>query len=455
MSTEEIALAQISIGQALHDARGGEDREVTQTVRELGEHFVRVLHGLLRLTRMHAADNSVFVQPTRDLVITLGRLHHLLGVTHLVCVEGLVYVNDVRVRMDERSAQDVGEELARHGCGGLSFEDPLDGPQVRTLCALITAGTDAADTGGRPPLLVFRGQLRDQGLEQVSAGGLHRFVMNSEITTAARGDAKAVVRRAGVALADCFDNLFAGRVPNPIPVRRAVIGLVELGDEAMVASAELDPTLPTHARHAIRVTAIALRIGMDLGLADSALADLGVAAMLHDVGYADRLDGLPPERAAHPACGARQLLRQRGFHQAKIKRLLSILEHHRAFDGPIRPGLYARILHIADDYDTLTRERRPAAIASPPQALARMQGGAGTEYDPVLFQIFLNAVGPFPPGTRLRLADGRVVVSVSGARGQAKFGKPVCRVLRFADGKVPTGEVLVDLAEEGKVVSLS
>ncbi len=455
MSAEEISLAQITIGRALKDARGGEDREVAQTVRELGEHFVRVLHGLIKLTRLHASDNSAFAQPTRELVQTLQRLYDLLGVTHLVCVEGLVYVNDVRVRIDERSAMELGDELARHGCGGLTFDDPLDASQVRSLCDLMASGGPASqrEPKQRQALEPFREALRASGLEQVSASGLHRFVMTSE-TTSRVTDPKAIVRRASIAVADCFDNLFVARLPNPIPVRRAVIGLVELGDEAMIASAELDPTVPAHARHAVRVTAFCLRIGLDLGLADSALADLGVAAMLHDTGYADRIEGLPPTMAEHAACGARLLLRQRGFHQAKIKRLLSTLEHHTDFSDARRPGLYARIIHIADDYETLTRDRRPSPLASAPQALSRMQSGAGTRYDPVLFQIFLNAVGPFPPGTRLGLSDGRVVVSISGARGQARFGKPLCRVVRFADGRVPSTPTLVDLALEGKVVSL-
>lgn len=456
MSSDELGLAQITIGHAIKDARGGEDREISQSVREMGEHFVRVLHGLVKLTRMHASDNSAFAQPTRELVLTLQRLYDLLGVTHLVCVEGLVYVNDVRVRMDERSALELGDELARHGCGGLTFEDPLDGTQVRTLCELIAGGEPGPPRElGRQKLLLdpFREQLRAHGLEQVTASGLHRFVLSSETTTRIT-DPRSIVRRASIAVADCFDNLFVGRLPNPIPVRRAVIGLVDLGDEAMIASAEHDPTVPAHARHAVRVTTLCLRLGLDLGLADSALADLGVAAMLHDCGYADRINGLPPTVDQHPTCGARLLLRQRGFHQAKLKRLLSTLEHHADFSAVPRPGLYARIIRIGEDYDTLTRERRPSPLASAPQALSRMRAGAGTRYDPVLFQIFLNAVGPFPPGTRLRLADGRVVVSVSGARGQARFGKPVCRVVRFADGRVPAEPTLVDLAVEGKIVSL-
>ena len=465
---EDITLAQLTIGQAIQGARGGEDREVAQTVRELGEHLVRQIHGLLKLTRMHASDNAAFVQPTREAVQTLQRLYDLLGVTHLVCVEGLVYVNDVRVRIEERSAMELGEELLRHGCGGLTFEEPLDGVEVRALCDLFVSGATGGVTGpaavpdvvpgsepARSGLERFRSALRASGLDQVSASGVHRFLMSSQGQTARHTDPRVVVRAAMVTVADAFDNLFLARLPNAIPVRRAVIGLIEHADEAIVASAELDPTLPAHAQHAVRVTTLALRIALELGFSDAALADLGVACMLHDVGYADRVGGLPPNFDAHSGSGTRLLLRQRGFHQAKIKRLLATLQHHAPFDGTPRPSLYARILRIADDYDTLTRDRRSGAFATPPEALGRMQTAVGTQYDPVLFQVFLNAVGPFPPGTRLLLADGRVVVSASCSRGAARFGKPICRLLRYADGRAPTERVLVDLAVEGRVVGLS
>lgn len=452
---EALRHAQIQIGQALEGAQLEQDKEIAQAVRELGEALVRGLHGLLRLTRMHAAENAAFDAPVRELAATIQRLHALLGVMHLVCVEGLVYVNDVRVRVDERSAAELGEELDRHGCGGLILDEPLDPGQVRALTDLVGAslGTpDAVDPRG--PLDRLRDALRDTGLDGVFASGPHRFLMSGAAQVRRDVDARTAVRVAVEAVAVCFDNLFAGRLPNAIPVRRAVLGLVDGGQEALVASAEVDPTLPAHAHHAVRVTCLALRLALDVGFSDAALADLGVACMLHDMGFADRSGGIAPSEALHGVGTARLLLRQRGFHQARLKRMLAALEHHRPYAASPAPHLYARILRIADDYDTLTRERRPAPLATPPQALGRMRAAVGTEYDPVLFQVFLNALGPFPPGTRLRLADGRVVVVWDGARGAARFGKPLCRVVRYADGRAPLAPVDVDLALEGRVVGI-
>ena len=158
----------------------------------------------------------------------------------------------------------------------------------------------------------------------------------------------------------------------------------------------------------------------------------------------------------HTRAGLSVLLRQRGFHRAKLRRLLSVLQHHTAFDDPDGvPSLYARIIHVADDYDILTRYRAGRGpILSTPDCLARIAAQAGKAYDPLLVQLFCNEMGKFPPGAILSLADGHVVLSVSTVRTPETFDKPLCKVIRRPDGATPTGEELLDLAAGGRVVKV-
>ena len=65
----------------------------------------------------------------------------------------------------------------------------------------------------------------------------------------------------------------------------------------------------------------------------------------------------------------------------------------------------------------------------------------------MLLQLLVNALGAYPPGTLLRLEDGRVVRSVAPARGPETFAHPLARCLRLADGsEAPADLPLVDLA---------
>lgn len=445
--------AQESLGRALEHARAGEDRQLAQLVRDRGEQVVRLLTGLLRLMRTHSPENNAFDNPSRDLSVALHGLVDLLGPLHLVCVEGQVYLNDIRIRMEERigGAADLAEELQRHSCGGLSLASPLSEPDIRKLVHALS-GQPVAER----PLAALQATLRDEGLQDVIVHGLYRLRLTGETAPSApkvEPDIQQTLDRAAGLIGEAWDNLSEARVPNPLPVRRLVNDIIDTTDYAdqILEKEQSGPSVraAAHARHSLRVCTLAVMIGRELGLSNAALADLGVAAMFHDVGYATRDDGFPPPFERHQSAGARLLLKQRGFHQAKIKRLLVALEHHLPYVA--RPSLYARIVRVADDFETLTRHRPSGALYGPAHALAMMDGASGVLYDPVILQAFINRIGRYPPGTLLRLKDDRWVVSVSGARSPDTFAKPLCRLVRLADGTPVEALVPVDLAEEGVV----
>jgi hypothetical protein len=242
-------------------------------------------------------------------------------------------------------------------------------------------------------------------------------------------------------------NLGANRLPNPLPVRRAVVDLVETLRENVGRAA----AAPLRARagdvgvgeqHLLSVCNLALLLGQALELSESALGDLGVAAMLHDVGYAHGGD-----RESHPSAGLRLLVRQRGFHEGKIRRLRLVLEHHLPAT-PEPPSLFARILRIADDYDVLTAWR-PGQLPGMPPATAQgaMWAARGTIYDADLMALFVRLMGIYPPGSLLELSDGRWVMGVSGGRDRERFAWPIVRVLRGADGAPAAAAAELDLYE--------
>ena len=443
--TDDLSRAQDALARALGRARIGEDRALANQVRELGERLAHLLSGLLRMTRLHSPDNSAFNKPVEDLTATLVQLHGLLGSVHLVAVEDQVYVNDIRIRAGEKasSLRELGGELQRHNAGGITFHLPLDSPAVRALVGCI---------GGAPAAVEPRNSLA-RALYAAGVGGLElagrfRFRMASESEGEA-SDPRAFVARALAATDEAFQNLAAGRVPNPLPLRRLVTELLErdLSTEELWAE---PAEAPPYAVHQLRVAQLALLVGRGIALAESVLQDLGVAALYHDCGYAAgsaTSDGVGVSFERHAEAGARLMLRQRGFHEAKMRRVLAILQHHRDANDRLRPGLFGRILRVAEDYDTLARR---SGRLSPTMALAVMLKWAGTRYDTVLLQILINTLGAYPPGSLLKLPDGRIVRSASPARGPDTFAQPLARCLRLPDGSPARGDLpLVDLRGVG------
>jgi hypothetical protein len=134
--------------------------------------------------------------------------------------------------------------------------------------------------------------------------------------------------------------------------------------------------------------------------------------------------------------------------------MLVALQHHLPANHSPKPSLFARIVHIADDFENFTRDREKGALMSPATAMGRMMAAAGEEYDPVLMQLFVNKLGCYPPGTILQLDDGRWVITTTGVRSPDTFDKPMSVLVKNADGSFTDSVVPVDLAEVDQSVTV-
>ncbi len=452
---DAITDAQEQLGKTLSRARVEEDRELAQRVRDLGAQMAHLLNGLFHMARTHAPNNVAFDGPVRDFGVALRLLQDVVGPVSLQSVEDQTYVNDLRIRFEKLIEKSItlGEDLQRHKTGGLTFNAPLEDAEVRTLIRVFAAAPDPDDPRGK-----LQSELISSGMSSVQVHPPFRFRVSGEQREHVGRDFSQVYSSSAGPIAGVFAALGAERLPSPLPVRRLVQEMIDAADaaDAVALARQAEGSIHPFAQHTLMVTNLSLLIGKVAGLSDSSLADLGVAAVFHDVGYRMRATGFTVPYERHARAGLRVLLRQRGFHRAKLRRLLAVLQHHYDLDDRrASPVLYARIIRIADDYDTLTRERSPGGpVLSTPDCLARMASQAGVAYDPLLLQLFCNIMGRFPPGAILGLADGYVVVSVSSVRSRETFDKPLCRVLRRPDGSPPPDEEFLDLAEGGRVVKV-
>jgi hypothetical protein len=87
----------------------------------------------------------------------------------------------------------------------------------------------------------------------------------------------------------------------------------------------------------------------------------------------------------------------------------------------------ARIAAVADVFDAITSERVFAPAKPAHVGVQTILAGAGTQFDPVISDVFARRVAPFPPGIELELIDGRraIVVSVP----EHELDRPVLRVI--------------------------
>ncbi len=417
---DELLHAQAELAKALGRARAGEDRDLAQKVRDTGEQVAHLLSGLLKLTRVHAPENHAFDAPVAEFGKALAALVELLGTVHVVTVEDQIYVNDVRIRNEGKAgARDLGTELRRHDTGGLSFHAPLEDGGVRALVGALAA--PAPEGGKREALLAA---LRAGGVTAVEPAGVFRLRLEEGED---RRTPDEVIRRLLGLVAETWTNLEQGRVLNPLPLRRGVLDLLDLGLGAPAFWGGFPAEAAPHAIHATEVAMVALLTARTAGFSTGFVQDLGIAALVHDTGYLTRGVGDGPGAfARHPLEGARVVLRQRGFHEAKVRRLRAILEHHRDFATPgARPTPGGAILRLAEDYVNVARLYGARVLRA--DALGAMLKAAGTLYHPVLAQVLVNALGRHPPGTLLELEDGRFARVAAPARAPDLWERPLVR----------------------------
>jgi HD-GYP domain-containing protein (c-di-GMP phosphodiesterase class II) len=242
--------------------------------------------------------------------------------------------------------------------------------------------------------------------------------------------------------------------------RRAVQALVDtfLEDEtAVLALAQIRGHDVKLFHHSLNVCIQALLIGQRLGMTRRQLGELGLAALFHDLGKTV----VPPDPRMHPSRGARLLLQEATAHEGMLKAAVAAYEHHVHYDGSgfpdvgYTPHLASRIVAIADCYETLTSSNTYADIRHTPyDALFLMQSKAGTLFDPLLFKVFVNAVGIYPVGSLVKLTSGEYAIVAEGPADATFLDQPKVRVVKTGEGDLQPSDV-VDLAERSDDESTS
>ncbi len=163
--------------------------------------------------------------------------------------------------------------------------------------------------------------------------------------------------------------------------------------------------------HSLRVAGYAEQIARNLGKSDEECRQVYYAGLLHDVGKIGMPDAIIRKKSGltsneyeevklHPVLGSQILSSIQDFPFLET----GAKYHHERYDGTGYPaGLkgeeipeIARIISVADTYDTLssTRSYRSAL----PQAKVRQEiaGGAGTQFDPKIAAVMLEMIDRDP-----------------------------------------------------------
>ena len=187
----------------------------------------------------------------------------------------------------------------------------------------------------------------------------------------------------------------------------AALEQLDLGTLTALARA-IDAKSTWTAGHSERVTILALKIGHAMGLPDKSLEIMHRGGLLHDIGkigtplaILDKPGALEPEEIQimqdHVKIGVRILEPIACFREA----LPMVAQHHEWLDGSGYPAglagenisLHARILAVADCYDAIVSDRPYRKGLPKQQALEILMRRSGTQFDPIIIEVFTRLSG--------------------------------------------------------------
>ncbi|NAS89521.1 hypothetical protein C4E24_07300 [ANME-1 cluster archaeon AG-394-G21] len=163
--------------------------------------------------------------------------------------------------------------------------------------------------------------------------------------------------------------------------------------------------IPHVLEHSKRLQELIITIGVKLKLSESAMADLSISALFHDIGKL----GIPDALLSKEEVLTEQEMKRMKQHTVfgyELLRNISVLSHiaeyvlyhHERWDGNGYPeGLkgdgipyFSRIISLVDAYEAMICNRPYRRAMSEDEANEKIKMGANTQFDPELVDLFFK-----------------------------------------------------------------
>ncbi len=442
-------------------------------LREQGLQLVTRLVALLRTGRSYSIGNQAFTAQLEQLLILLRPTLSADGHAQIAQIDGDLYLNDVRVPLrpsSVRSQKQLHSEFALREIEGVRFQASLQLCEFEDFMRYLL------------PSELYKGAelvsaCQAAGLTAVTAV-LHAQANEDPLATPSDEDATPAFSQALQAYDTALQQARALLAPTCFErgielrfVKRLLQPLIEAAatDEPAIvglawASAEDDACL-----HGMHVSLVSIAMGVRLGLDRAELAELAVAALLHDIGqgaapetptdHEQRDDEDRARQAAHVTAGVAGIARSTTLNRTSLRAMRVALEHHActvdghpALAADWKPSPASRLIAVADAFVSMSTLHGEAGHRMTPHtALGSVLASIGEGREPALAAALVRAVGVYPPGQVIELDDHSLARALAPTSSDPE--RPIVELLTTSSGNpLPAHERLVmPLANERSV----
>ncbi len=213
--------------------------------------------------------------------------------------------------------------------------------------------------------------------------------------------------------------------------------------------------------HSVSVCALMVAFARGMKLPRPVIRDIGMGALLHDVGKARVPDSIlnkpakltEAEYAKMQSHVVQSMIVLQNTPKISETALQVAGEHHERFDGTGYPNklkgggisLYGQMASIVDVYDAISSNRIYHKGMPPTQALKKLLEWSDHHFDPALVQSFIRAIGIYPTGTLVRLESGRLGVVIE--QNEEHLLEPVVRIFYHSKSQHYIPPEVIDLGK--------
>ena len=439
---------------------------------KLGNNLVTKLHVLMKISQIYDSKNVALLQFIQESLQTINSLIRREGNLALKIVKDDLYLNEQRLRYSVEgftSFKYLISQLKKRLIGEVIFREPVDERSLREFIYSLMR----LEEGREENASVFTEHLGNLSILSIEVSPLEVFEGEEEGLTLHQEDhhevAKKVFFETIGTIEEVITHIKGKQHADVRKLKRLAQKAVHLvmEDESILLGMTTIKNYDEYTfNHSVNVSIYSLAVGRRLGFSRKTLTELGITALLHDIGKAK----IPKEilnkpghfdedewglMKRHPLLGVEVLLNLKQLGEVNPRIVIGIFDHHLRKDFTGYPklfrkkeaSLFGRIIQIADSYDAMTTPKNyKKAPFTPEQALAVMMREREAHFDPILLKIFIGLVGIFPIGS-LVLLNTREMGIVYRANPDPKWLDRPQVIVVERDGKREVKKEFVDLTE--------
>ncbi|MBI4698163.1 MAG: HD domain-containing protein [Nitrospirae bacterium] len=425
--------------------------------------LINALAAAIKTTQIHSLNNIAVINAANKLLEILNSLLKD-GTVTLELTGEFFHLNGFRIRYSTDSIFSYNflvKEFKARELGSITFKEALREADINSLLSGLMSTGFSTDN----PFEKLSAAL--DSLENISVEKIRKLMEDTDLNR------KKIIKKTylnAVTLTKTISNKLNGGEKISFKRTKRIIEVIVdqiVEDEPLLIGMTTVKDYDEYTYyHSVNVSIFSLSLGHRLGLTKKALSELGLSALLHDIGKTGvPLDVLNKSQEftdedwmiikKHPIWGVYNILKIQGINASSMTAAISAFEHHLYYDlsgypklkTGMQQDLFSKIITIADRYDAMTSARVYARIPLPPdRALSMMLTKSGTELDPYLVKVFINMIGIYPIGTLVMLDSSELGLVFESNSNQDFNDRP--RVLIIMDNTGTKRHNIVDLMEK-------